>query len=76
MSDNVFYLFKIYKNKRKKEKGSGYANKEKKVNNRQKIMIMVMCGSLRIFWHMRPILSGVAGRRDVGEIQVVLEYET
>lgn len=29
------------------------------------MMMMMMCGSLRIFWHVRPILSGAAGRRDV-----------
>lgn len=31
-------------------------------------MIMIG-GSLRILWLMRLILSGAAGRRDVGEIQ-------
>lgn len=38
--------------------------------------MMVMCGSLRLSWHMRRVLSGAAGRRDVEEIQVVLKYET
>lgn len=76
MNNNAFYLFKICNNKSKKEKGLGnMLTKGKKVSNRQKIMTMVMCGSLRIFWHVRPVLSGAAGRRDVGEIQVFLEYE-
>lgn len=49
-----------------------YANK-KKVNNKWKLIMMIICGSLRIFWHLRPILSGAAGRRDVREIQEVLK---
>lgn len=36
---------------------------------------MVISDNPRIFWHMRPIFSGAAGRGDVGEIQVVLKYE-
>lgn len=36
---------------------------------------MVIGGSPRIFWYMRPIFSGAAGRRDVGKIQVVLKFE-
>lgn len=47
----------------------------KKKSNRQKFIMMVMCGSLRIFWHVRPVLLGDAGRKDVEEIQVVLKYE-
>lgn len=37
--------------------------------------MIVMRGSLRLFWHIRPMLPGAAGRRDVGEIQVVLKCE-
>lgn len=33
-------------------------------------MIMI-CDSLRIFGHMRLILSGAAGRKDAGVTQVV-----
>lgn len=36
---------------------------------------MKISGSLRLFWHVRLILSGAAGRRDVGEIQVVPKRE-
>lgn len=28
------------------------ANKKKTVNNKWKIIMMIICGSLRIFWHM------------------------
>lgn len=30
--------------------------------------MMVMCGSLRLFWYMRRVFLGVVGRRDVEEI--------
>lgn len=57
-----------------KESGSMLTRK-RNVNNRWKMIMIVLCVSLRIFWHIRPMLSGAAGRRDIGEIQVVLKYE-
>jgi hypothetical protein len=37
--------------------------------------MMVIYGSLRLFWHLRSILPGVAGRWNVWEIQVALQCE-
>lgn len=49
--------------------------RERNINNKWKLIMMVTCGSLRLFWQRRPILSGAAGWRDVEEIQVVLKCE-
>lgn len=37
--------------------------------------MIVIYVSLRVFWHTKPMFSDAAGRRDIGEIQVVLKYE-
>lgn len=37
--------------------------------------MIVVCGGLRLFWHIRPMFSGATGRRDVGEIEVLLKCE-
>lgn len=57
-----------------KESGSMLTRK-RKANHRWEMVMIVMCVSLRIFWHIRPMISGAAGRRDIGKIQVVLKYE-